>query len=148
MKYVPAPTCICCKRTLKQVGGHRIAAAERVGIVIEQSRTERQQRGHTVIPLATPRNHQLRFWGKVLQDLTFGDIEAVLKDCQRPWICQQCAGVALCTKCGSPLSYAHGADILDDEGQAQHCMIVPASVSCTNSNCKDRRKNKRIKDDE
>jgi hypothetical protein len=41
-----------------------------------------------------------------------------------PWLCQRCANVGLCFRCGSPYDRAPGADILDDDGTILHVPLV------------------------
>ncbi|KPK51656.1 MAG: hypothetical protein AMS22_10560 [Thiotrichales bacterium SG8_50] len=66
---------------------------------------------------------------------------------ERPWRCQRCAGVALCDKCGAPLSWPYGADVINDDGSIMHCQIVPVSLPCTNPDCPGRDSNKTNKRD-
>ncbi len=147
-KLLPAKSCVVCDRTLKQIGGQRIVATQRVGIIVERKFGRQRKKGETILALSRPRGHYVRFWGKVIQELSFEAIAKPLTNDRHPWLCQQCAGVALCTKCGAPLTFAHGADVLDDNGKALHQMIVPASLPCSNPGCEDSRENAPAKDDE
>ncbi len=147
-KLLPAKGCVVCDRALKNIGGHRIVTTQRVGIVVEQKFGRQRQKDETILALSRPRGYYVRFWGKVIQELSFETIAKPLANDRHPWICQQCAGVALCTKCGAPLTYAHGADVLHDNGKVLHQMIIPASLPCSEPECENNREYKPAKDDQ
>ena len=52
----------------------------------------------------------------------------------RPWLCQKCTG-RVCRKCGVPINYPLGSDVLYDNGCSSHVPILPFDPGCSNKAC-------------
>lgn len=55
----------------------------------------------------------------------------------RPWVCQRCLHYAVCRKCGHPLQWPPGTDLLHDDGQIRHWGVFPVKPPCGNPECPD-----------
>ena len=129
---LPADECVLCSQTLDEVGGKRIASTQTLGVTHQD---EPRQGGEY-------HNHSL---GSDLgYAITWGDMwdtDAVARAMDayqaglRPWMCQICARRA-CGICGAPLLLPMATEILHDDGDVRHHMIIPlARIPCVNPNC-------------
>lgn len=105
---LPGERCISCRRRLNEVGGQRIVAGISVSVRIVDEGFEPSVE---ITGLPCPLFAKAR-------------ARRIVRSGGYPWICQRCAGVALCPRCGTPYHIAPGADILADDGGVFHVALV------------------------
>lgn len=105
---LPAERCIGCQRTLKNCGGQRIVAAVSVSVRIMDEGLE----------------PSVEITGLHCSLFAKARARRIVRSGGYPWVCQRCAGVALCPRCGNPYHIAPGADILSDDGGVSHVALV------------------------
>ena len=125
----PAPACVLCSRTLEEVGGKRIASTPTIGVTRQaEPRPGDQYQSH---PLDVG---YVITWGQPWNPDAVGRAIMTYREGHRPWLCQPCANRGCCV-CGSPLRIAMASDILHDDGDIRHHMIVPVRNPCSNPEC-------------
>jgi len=105
---LPGERCIACRRMLNQVGGQRIVASVGACVRIVEDGPE----------------PSVEITGCLFPVFAKARARRVVRSGGYPWICQRCAGVALCGSCGNPYHIAPGADILGDDGTVLHVALV------------------------
>ena len=129
---LPAEECVLCGKTLDKVGGKRITSTQVLGVThLDEPRQGGEYRNHSL-------GSDLGYV------ITWGDgwnVDAVARAVDayqaglRPWMCQICARRA-CGICGAPMALPMAAEILHDDGDVRHHMIVPlARIPCVNPEC-------------
>ncbi|GJM17089.1 MAG: hypothetical protein DHS20C13_24160 [Thermodesulfobacteriota bacterium] len=72
-------------------------------------------------------------WGDK-EKWTTSVINKVKEEClhnRQPWFCQTC-GLRSCNKCGSPMNFPMGSEIIYDNGISSHVAIFPIDPGCIN----------------
>lgn len=98
---LPDERCVGCQRTLAEVGGQRIVASDGLisGLSLNIVNEELEVSGLYWPPFARWRARR------------------VVRAGGHPWVCQRCAGKALCRRCGTPYDRAPGAMVITDDGR-------------------------------
>jgi hypothetical protein len=134
-RLLPASHCVCCERTLEEIGGSRITAQKTRGYTI----LKKPRKGSK----NDPEYQNIQIKGTSLYLCVWGEIwhsEAIQRAIDTitvglmPWFCQAC-GKRLCSSCGYPFNLAMGSDILKNDGSNPHCGIFPVNSGCSNSKC-------------
>ena len=127
----PAPACVLCSRTLEEVGGKRIASTQTIGVTRQaEERDGDEYQSHS---LGVGAGYAIT-WGHPWTPNAVARAINAFQTGHRPWLCQPCANRGCCV-CGSPLRIAMASDILHDDGDIRHHMIVPVRNPCSNPEC-------------
>ena len=137
-KLTPSATCIFCNKKLEDVGGKRIIAQKFIGVVLS---AKYQGGGNKDYPRKSVKlNDKLEYY-VVTWDEKCRWTQSLIEKARNefftgyhPWFCQIC-GARTCSKCGSPINYPMGSDILYDNGCSGHCGILPFNPGCNNPDC-------------
>ena len=134
----PAKTCVFCDKTLKEVGGKRLAAQKFRGVMLSKKRVGGGNKDcpHKCVALFSEPLLYMDFWG-TKEEWTESAIESAKTsylEGKRPWFCQVC-GKRKCSKCGSPENYPMASEILHEDGNTSHAGIFPFDPGCINPVC-------------
>lgn len=134
----PAKTCVICNKSLAEVGGWRLVAQHLRGVKL----SDKFQGGgnkdypHQSFKLNETSDKYVVVWGEKSK-WTIEAIQRVIDQYNhgfQPWFCQVC-GQRVCSKCGAPINYPMGSDILENSGCKPHVPILPINPGCINSVC-------------
>ena len=135
----PAERCIQCSKSLTETDGQMVVAG-RIGAVSVNPRVNHPNeediyyRRETIAGTTT--EVAIRGPKEVWSDAHFEMAYRLVSSGSRPWYCQQC-GKYTCKKCGAPLNWCYGADVLHPDGTVGHQAIFGANLGCSNSSCED-----------
>lgn len=105
---LPGERCIGCRKRIAEIGGQRIVAANDVSVrIVDEGREP-----------------SVEITGLLCTLLAKARARRIVRSGARPWLCQRCAGVALCPRCRTPYQIAPGADVLADDGGVLHVALV------------------------
>ncbi|MFK5880512.1 MAG: hypothetical protein QM478_13580 [Flavobacteriaceae bacterium] len=134
----PAETCIFCNKPLDEIGGKRISAQQLRGVTLSNKYQEGGNKDfpHQSIKLFDDSKIYMVIWGEKTKwtEAAIAQAKNEYENGKRPWFCQIC-GERKCSKCGSPINYPMGSDILYDDGYSSHAAIIPSDPGCINPNC-------------
>jgi len=134
----PAKTCVFCDKSIKEIGGKRLAAQNFRGVMLSKKKVGGGNKNcpHKCIVLFSEPLVYMDFWGTPLE-WTQTAIDSASKSFlngQRPWFCQVC-GQRKCRQCGSPENYPMASEILSCDGNTSHAGIFPFDPGCINLVC-------------
>jgi len=137
---LPTKSCVLCERTLEEVGGgKRIIAQQLRGLKLSKTLESRGYSGchERFFPLHDDDEQYLLVWGEKLlwNENAIERAKKAFQQGYRPWLCQLCA-VRACSKCGAPINYPMGSDIIYSDGYTSHVAIQPFDPGCNNKACK------------
>ncbi len=137
----PAPECVICGKTLEQTGGRRITAQNMRGMTISHkvwTLRDRENLQHCE-RLIDDQEIYLIVWGeaKVWTPEVIERIKNTYLSGVRPWMCQGSGcGNRECSVCGKANNFPVASDLLYDNGETRHLMVIPADCGCVNQGCK------------
>ncbi len=139
----PADGCALCGRTLEEVGGgKRIAYGRTMGVGLSHrplggGNPDFPERS---IPLGDGSGRYLVVKGPrgTWTDEKMEAVRRTFLEGRCPWVCSVCAG-RTCSKCGAPINYPVGADILHDSGCSTHAPALGFHPGCSNKACSEYR---------
>jgi len=124
----PSPRCAGFGKGSLESGESRIVVGGSFGLTVGETPSNVEGRQSIKLTDST----YLIVWG--VSDPTLERAKSDVMSQFRPWLCQRC-GNRTCKLCGGILKVAQGADIVKDDGQVTHQMIVPADKTCSNPEC-------------
>ena len=138
LNRLPAKSCVFCQNPLEAIGGMRIVAQHSwaIGLTDRYRGGGNPQYPERSIPLEDGSGCYLLVKGDPAK-WTDDAIERARQDYLagfRPWLCQKCTG-RVCPKCGEPINYPMGSDVLYDSGCSSHIAVFPFDPGCSNRDC-------------
>jgi len=138
LKRPPAKTCVFCNKPLNEIGGKRIIAQQLRGIALSKKKTGGGNKDfpHKCVELFSEPVIFMDFWGEKDKwtEAAIKSAKNAYLDGKQPWFCQVC-GERKCSKCGSPINYPMGSDILYGNGCSSHVAMLPFDPGCINPAC-------------
>lgn len=138
LKRPPAENCVLCGKPLQEIGGYRIVAQKLRGLGLSATRQGGGDKNHPKqsFKLYDDGDVYVVVWGEPAK-WTEDAKERARTQYQagyRPWMCSVCAE-RKCRKCGAPINYPMGSDVLYDNGCSSHVSVFPFDPGCTNPAC-------------
>ncbi|GAA0406190.1 hypothetical protein GCM10009133_13540 [Cocleimonas flava] len=141
-KKLPAENCAICDKPLDDIGGGRLISQKFRGVALS-SKTDKANSRFTkhnpkrYFKLFENENIYLELWGEKNKwtDEAIERAKADYLDGNQPWFCQVC-GERKCSKCGSPINYPMGSDVICSSGCSSHIPVFPFDPGCINKACK------------
>jgi len=140
-KRIPAESCVLCDKPLDEISGGRLISQQFRGVCLsEAGKSEgcgNKDNPKKYFKLFDDEEVCLVIWGEE-NKWTDDAIERAKADYlngNRPWFCQVC-GERKCSKCGSPINYPMGSDVISINGCTSHIPIFPFDPGCINKECK------------
>lgn len=134
----PADTCVFCDKTLEQTGGMRLASQNFRGVSLSEKYRGggNKDRPYQSFKLSNDPEIYLMVWGEKSKwtELAIKKAKNEYLNGKRPWFCQVC-GARTCSRCGTPINYPMGSEILYDNGCSSHASIIPCDPGCSNLDC-------------
>ena len=137
-KLLPAPNCIFCNKSIEQIGGKRIVAQQLRGIKLSK---KFQGGGNKDYPfqsfkLSDSSDNYVVIWGakSLWTENRIKQAIELSKQNLHPWFCQKC-GHRTCSKCGEPINMPLGSDVIYEDGDIRHVMLIGINPGCINPKC-------------
>lgn len=136
MKLLPADSCVLCQKTLDEIGGRRLTAtgANLVHLSDKYRGGGDKRFPYQSVKLTDDGDTYVVVQGTAWTAEAIDRAKETFLKGLHPWFCQVC-GHRQCSKCGFPLNYPVAADVLYDDGENPHYMIIPADLGCINPRC-------------
>jgi hypothetical protein len=137
-RFHPAERCLLCGRSVADLKGYRIVAQKTLAIYLSKKKMQGGDKDYPektfmfqgqsekyIVVRGKPELWTNEVIARATAEFTAG---------KHPWFCQVCAN-RVCSKCGSPINYPLGSDIIYDNGNIKHIAILPFKPGCSNRTC-------------
>jgi hypothetical protein len=137
-ELIPSKRCIFCNKTIEEIGGRRLIATGFKAVFLSE---KYHGGGKPDYPFKSVKlDESSGLYVSVQGEKGLWTDELIEKARQEflhgrhPWFCQVC-GNRKCKKCGAPLNFPAGTDVLYDNGCSGHVMLVGINAGCVNPDC-------------
>ncbi|MCB1585430.1 MAG: hypothetical protein KDI52_04035 [Xanthomonadales bacterium] len=137
-KLLPAPNCIFCNKTIEQVGGKQIVHQQVRGIKLSKKFQGGGNKDYPFQSFKLSENPEtyVVVWGiwSIWSQSNINNAIELFKQNLHPWFCQKC-GNRTCDKCQEPINMPMGSDVIYEDGDIRHVMVIGINPGCINPKC-------------